>query len=229
MSVEYNQQSTLENHLHYLQNMVHILNSLSSSMSPVSPVSPVSQVSQVSQVIQASSDELPPRSPILRRRNAMSSYSDHLAQTISRSFRNLIVDELEEIFATVDIDLRRLPLGRFRQLFNREYEDDDVNDDVMDDEDFTIEINLTVMDEYDQYDEEDEEDEEDDDAPYEESKLAHAGSFVTVDDPVDHCSICFENFETRVFKTRCNHMFHGPCLFEWIRKKNNCPVCRHKF
>jgi len=29
-----------------------------------------------------------------------------------------------------------------------------------------------------------------------------------------------------LMKTPCNHVFHTPCLVEWISRKDECPVCR---
>jgi hypothetical protein len=35
------------------------------------------------------------------------------------------------------------------------------------------------------------------------------------------CSICFEDFssETMVRETPCKHLFHSPCLFQWVKAK----------
>jgi hypothetical protein len=43
----------------------------------------------------------------------------------------------------------------------------------------------------------------------------------------EKCSICLENIENQVSKTKCNHFFHKNCIFEWINNnKNTCPLCR---
>ncbi|KAF5825738.1 hypothetical protein DUNSADRAFT_7254 [Dunaliella salina] len=28
--------------------------------------------------------------------------------------------------------------------------------------------------------------------------------------------------------TACGHHFHVPCLFEWIERKDTCPICESK-
>lgn len=41
----------------------------------------------------------------------------------------------------------------------------------------------------------------------------------------DICAICLNNNGTFI-KTVCNHEFHENCLNEWIKYKENCPICR---
>jgi hypothetical protein len=41
----------------------------------------------------------------------------------------------------------------------------------------------------------------------------------------DICAICLNNNGTFI-KTVCNHEFHKDCLNEWIKYKENCPICR---
>ncbi|XP_019085352.1 PREDICTED: RING finger protein 24-like [Camelina sativa] len=50
----------------------------------------------------------------------------------------------------------------------------------------------------------------------------------------DSCSICLENLSAPKpcdFMTRmiCSHVFHGWCLFEWLKRKHTCPLCRTGF
>jgi ankyrin repeat protein len=41
------------------------------------------------------------------------------------------------------------------------------------------------------------------------------------------CSICYESIENTIrMITSCNHIFHQPCLYTWIKEKKNCPLCR---
>ena len=42
------------------------------------------------------------------------------------------------------------------------------------------------------------------------------------------CVICFEDFKSgeKVMVLPCIHFFHNPCIKEWIKKKNNCPICK---
>ena len=48
-----------------------------------------------------------------------------------------------------------------------------------------------------------------------------------------NCSICFEparsdseNPDQRRVYTACKHIFHRACLETWLKRKDNCPVCR---
>lgn len=42
------------------------------------------------------------------------------------------------------------------------------------------------------------------------------------------CSICISNFKCsdNLYKISCNHLFHKECLDEWVKHKQECPVCR---
>ena len=40
------------------------------------------------------------------------------------------------------------------------------------------------------------------------------------------CSICLDTINIQYYKLKCNHVFHTACLDEWIKSKNNCPLCR---
>ena len=42
------------------------------------------------------------------------------------------------------------------------------------------------------------------------------------------CCICLEDFNTKnkIVKLECKHIFHIECLFETIKFKNSCPMCR---
>lgn len=44
------------------------------------------------------------------------------------------------------------------------------------------------------------------------------------------CSICLAPFdrETQIRRTpHCGHVFHGPCLGNWLKVRRTCPLCRH--
>jgi hypothetical protein len=43
----------------------------------------------------------------------------------------------------------------------------------------------------------------------------------------DLCVICFTNLKDgdRIGNIPCNHLFHVTCLKEWLKKKNECPLC----
>ncbi len=43
------------------------------------------------------------------------------------------------------------------------------------------------------------------------------------------CAVCFDKFylnQTGVRKLPCHHLFHGECIFPWLRNNASCPVCR---
>ena len=44
---------------------------------------------------------------------------------------------------------------------------------------------------------------------------------------LEHCSICldFQNDESIIMEC-CNKLIHSYCLSEWLKRKNNCPLCR---
>ncbi|KAF2078159.1 hypothetical protein CYY_000543 [Polysphondylium violaceum] len=47
------------------------------------------------------------------------------------------------------------------------------------------------------------------------------------------CSICCLEFSTngelRPHRLPCSHIFHKSCVYEWVRDKKNCPICRKEF
>jgi len=43
------------------------------------------------------------------------------------------------------------------------------------------------------------------------------------------CVICLEVVEENLMKKIvCGHTFHKSCINDWIKCKNECPICRHK-
>jgi hypothetical protein len=44
------------------------------------------------------------------------------------------------------------------------------------------------------------------------------------------CSICLEDFskslDCKLVWTKCSHLYHQPCILQWLRRKYNCPYCR---
>ena len=43
------------------------------------------------------------------------------------------------------------------------------------------------------------------------------------------CVICLEVIEESLMeKIVCGHTFHKGCINDWIKCKNECPICRHK-
>ena len=54
-----------------------------------------------------------------------------------------------------------------------------------------------------------------------------ARSFSESDDDGVMCAICCSNIDEgdRIGSIPCNHLFHVECLKEWLKKKNECPLC----
>ena len=42
------------------------------------------------------------------------------------------------------------------------------------------------------------------------------------------CPICLDEFkESEYYRNlKCNHCFHKKCIDRWLKKENNCPMCR---
>jgi len=51
-----------------------------------------------------------------------------------------------------------------------------------------------------------------------------------MDESNRECCICFEDHEVGNKLTRlpCGHLFHGPCINQWLLKHCTCPVCRYE-
>ena len=45
---------------------------------------------------------------------------------------------------------------------------------------------------------------------------------------LSECSICLDNYNIgdKISILSCNHIFHTKCLNEWLKKKEECPLCR---
>jgi hypothetical protein len=43
------------------------------------------------------------------------------------------------------------------------------------------------------------------------------------------CSICLDDFNstTEILFLDCKHIYHAPCILEWITKDPSCPLCRN--
>ena len=44
------------------------------------------------------------------------------------------------------------------------------------------------------------------------------------------CPICYIDYEPadKLKLLPCQHMYHSPCIDEWLKKKAKCPMCNHK-
>lgn len=49
---------------------------------------------------------------------------------------------------------------------------------------------------------------------------------ITINLDIPECAICLDDVEDNSLKTKCNHLFHKGCIQDWIKKHNNCPMCR---
>ena len=45
---------------------------------------------------------------------------------------------------------------------------------------------------------------------------------------LSECVICLENYkkEDKISILSCDHYYHTKCLNEWLKKKQECPLCR---
>lgn len=52
--------------------------------------------------------------------------------------------------------------------------------------------------------------------------------FKKVENKYLDCNICLEEFveDTQVKQMPCLHVFHGPCIVEWLKLSTSCPICR---
>ena len=59
-------------------------------------------------------------------------------------------------------------------------------------------------------------------------KYNNLKEIILIEDSIDQCSICLENFMKKDKKIllNCSHEFHKKCLQEWLNKNNTCPLCR---
>jgi hypothetical protein len=52
----------------------------------------------------------------------------------------------------------------------------------------------------------------------------------TLEENNKKCTICLENFNSKekVIILPCIHIFHRPCISDWMENKKNCPICKFK-
>ena len=49
---------------------------------------------------------------------------------------------------------------------------------------------------------------------------------------IESCAICLDDFKEgdgkQIAELSCNekHIYHLDCLSEWVKKNENCPICR---
>ena len=44
------------------------------------------------------------------------------------------------------------------------------------------------------------------------------------------CTICLEEYQKgeELIVLPCIHLFHKPCIVNWLKKQNSCPICKFK-
>ena len=48
-------------------------------------------------------------------------------------------------------------------------------------------------------------------------------------DAITQCTICLDDITPeQKIKLKCHHAFHEKCIFNWLKKKRECPLCRQK-
>ena len=48
-------------------------------------------------------------------------------------------------------------------------------------------------------------------------------------DAITQCTICLDDIAPeQKIKLKCHHTFHEKCIFNWLKKKRECPLCRQK-
>lgn len=47
-------------------------------------------------------------------------------------------------------------------------------------------------------------------------------------DKETRCSICLDDYQdgSRIMQLKCNHLYHGECIEEWLKTSAQCPDCR---
>lgn len=59
---------------------------------------------------------------------------------------------------------------------------------------------------------------------------AGTAGLLGADEDDDFCPTCLEAYDEanpKIF-TRCGHHFHMPCIYEWLERKDTCPICESK-
>ena len=68
-------------------------------------------------------------------------------------------------------------------------------------------------------------------------KVVNSNSFGNLNDEkkenisCDNCPICqnrFQDCKQKITELSCGHTFHTNCLFDWLDKKESCPICREE-
>ncbi|GLU06312.1 hypothetical protein SLE2022_233550 [Rubroshorea leprosula] len=59
------------------------------------------------------------------------------------------------------------------------------------------------------------------------TKIAYGLTYVQTSEDEDVCPTCFDEYtpENPKITTRCSHHFHLGCIYEWLERSENCPIC----
>ena len=54
------------------------------------------------------------------------------------------------------------------------------------------------------------------------------GQYMNNNNLLNTCVICLEdiNYNEYIINLPCNHYYHKECVYQWIIKNQNCPICR---
>lgn len=58
------------------------------------------------------------------------------------------------------------------------------------------------------------------------NRVYPANSKELIEDPLNTCCICLDGNTNSI--TKCGHVFHLRCLYEWCNRRNSCPLCNYK-
>nr|AAF02127.1 unknown protein [Arabidopsis thaliana] len=57
--------------------------------------------------------------------------------------------------------------------------------------------------------------------------MADSENMYILSEDEDVCPTCLEEYtsENPKIVTKCSHHFHLSCIYEWMERSENCPVC----
>lgn len=228
---------SLQHHLHYLQNMMEILYSLSPPPARANDHVDVDEHVDVDNHVEENVDDhvdveehvddIPPLEAIPEIPEIQ------MAQSIPRTS----IHNLYNLSAAQPVSLWSIGGRLLRGIANR-FHTQMLNEieTVMTRLEWSVHDPVHIqVEEYSFWENQEEEEQEDDEkqelTPEEIlHQLEHVGVVSkAMPGEVSQCSICFDDMEGDFFQTTCVHSFHPKCLYEWVRRKSNCPVCRHDF
>ena len=63
--------------------------------------------------------------------------------------------------------------------------------------------------------------------PFKQKKIKYY-KIKSIDEGFKECSICIQDYNLGEYRKtlNCEHTFHKKCIDRWLKKSNNCPLCR---